>query len=455
MSVPAPLTLSDLTRRIESALSDQFAGQQYWVVAEISAHKLQQAKGFHYFELVEKNTGSSGLKAKVSAVAWTAGARQIAAFERTTGQPFTDGLQVLVNVSVDYNSVYGLKLTLQDIDAGFTIGQLAQQKQATLQRLITEEAGHIRQSGDAFITSNNQLPLPVVLQHIAVVTAQNSAGYQDFHHTLLTNQFGYQFVVDTYFTAVQGADNAPAIKQRMLDIFISGKPYDVVVIIRGGGANTDFLVFDTFLLGQVTARFPIPIITGIGHQHNETIVDLMAHTPLKTPTKAAEFLIAHNKLFEDKLDSLQNRLLVKTQQLLASQTAGLTAVERTVTHEAQSLLHRHQRQLDQLSAALLARPGFYLRSKQASLQELGHQLQNLPKRYFDSKSSTLLQHENLFRVMHPDSILKRGFALLQYEGKIVRKPEELPIGADIEVILATTKLTTTIKAKKDVKTTDL
>ncbi|WP_315821970.1 exodeoxyribonuclease VII large subunit [Paraflavitalea speifideaquila] len=315
-TVPA-LQLSELSYQIEAALKDRFVGKYYWVVAEVTGHKSQPAKGFHYFDLVEKQPGSTGLKARISAVAWTGGGRQIAEFEKITGQRFTDGLQVLIKVAVEFNAVFGLKLTLLDIDAGFTIGQLEQQKQATLLRLVTECSSFIRKVGDHYITANKQLKLPMVLQRIAVVTAQTSAGYQDFHHTLLNNQYGYQFLVDTYFTTVQGETNAGQIKERLLEVFTSGRTYDAVVIIRGGGSPTDFLVFDTFILGQVTAKFPVPIITGIGHQHNETIVDLMAHTPLKTPTKVAEFLIAHNKAFEDRLGLLQHKLLVKVQQWVA------------------------------------------------------------------------------------------------------------------------------------------
>lgn len=455
MSVTTPLLLSELALQIESVINGQFAGQSFWVVADISSHKMQAAKGFHYFELVEKAIGSSGLKAKVSAVAWTAGARQIAAFEKTTGQPFRDGLQVLVKVAVDYNAVYGLKLTLLDIDAGFTIGLLEQQKQATLQRLLTECSGYVQQVGGVYLTANNQLRLPAVLQRIAVVTAQSSAGYQDFHHTLLNNQFGYRFYIDPYFTAVQGEDNAPLIKQRMLDIFTSGKPYDVVVIIRGGGTNTDFLVFDTFALGQVTAKFPIPIITGIGHQHNETIVDLMAHTPLKTPTKAAEFIIAHNKNFVDKLDGLQHRLLVKTQLLLASQTAELMAVERVVTHEAQAVLHNHTRQLENLRVGLAARPGFYLGTRLKELMLLKDDLHGVSKRFLSGKAAEIDSLNSLFRVMQPDSILKRGFALLQYKGAIVADASALQVGEDITVIMANTTLTTTIKSIQDGESSNL
>jgi exodeoxyribonuclease VII large subunit len=448
MTTATALQLSELTSRIEAVVKGQFEGQHYWVVAEITGHKLQPAKGFHYFDLVEKQAGTAGLKAKINAVAWTAGARQIDAFEKTTGQRFTDGLQVLIKVSVDYSAIYGLKLTLLDVDAGYTIGQLEQQKQATLLRLVTECAAYIQKVGDGYITVNKQLRLPAVLQRIAVVTAQTSAGYQDFHHTLTNNQYGYHFFIDTYFTAVQGETNAAQIKERLLNIFTSGKPYDAVVIIRGGGSTTDFLVFDTFVLGQVTAKFPIPIITGIGHQHNETIVDLMAHTPLKTPTKVAEFIIAQNKAFEDRLTNLQNGLLVKTQQLLADKKSELVTTERTLLHEAQAGLHSHRRILDAITSALITKPALLFNSQQQSLLNTSHQLQFSSYMCLEHEKVELRGMENLLRVLNPDSILKRGFALVSYQGKIATDAGILPVGTEINVLLAKTNITATIKAKQ-------
>lgn len=447
MTTVSALPLSELTYLLEAAIKDRFEGQNYWVIAEISGHKWQSTKGFHYFDLVEKQAGSAGLKAKISAAAWTTGARQIDSFEKTTGQRFTDGLQVLIKVSVDYSPVYGLKLTLLDIDAGYTIGQLEQQKQATLQRLLTECSGYIQKVGEQYITANKQLKLPIVLQRIAVVTAQTSAGYQDFHHTLMHNQYGYQFFVDTYFTTVQGEVNASQIKERLLNVFTSGHAYDAVVIIRGGGAATDFLVFDTFALGQVTAKFPIPIITGIGHQHNETIVDLMAHTPLKTPTKVAEFLIAHNRHFEDRIRLLQNKLVVKSQQWVSDQKSELVSTERQLLHGAQACLHLFGRRLDALGNELTMKPAILFNSQRKDLANISHHLQFTSIRMLSHERDDMQGLEKLLQVLDPASILKRGFALVSYQGRIATDASLLPIGADLDVLLDNTIITTTIKAK--------
>jgi exodeoxyribonuclease VII large subunit len=230
-------------------------------------------------------------------------------------------------------------------------------------------------------------------------------------------------------------------------VFTSGKPYDAVVIIRGGGSPTDFLVFDTFVLGQVTAKFPIPIITGIGHQHNETIVDLMAHTPLKTPTKVAEFLIAHNRAFEDKVQLLQHRILMKAQQWLADEKAELVTTEHHLLHEAQASLHRYRRELDSISHEFTLKPSMVFNSQRKDLLNINHQLQFSSYRFLSHERDELKGLEKLFQVLHPSSILKRGFALVSYQGQITTNADLLPVGADINVLLNNTNFTTTIKDK--------
>jgi len=249
--------------------------------------------------LAEKQEGSNAIIAKAEAVAWKAGSVKIRDFERITGQPFKNDIQVLAKVAVDYNPLHGLKLTLVDIDINFTIGALEQQKQEILLRLLTECPDYIRRVGDQYLTLNKQLQLNAVIQKIALIGSGSSAGYEDFVHTLQNNAYQYRFTIDNYFTAVQGQANASMVRQQLIAIYNSHIAYDAVVIIRGGGAQTDFLLFDTFILGQAVAKFPIPVITGIGHQRNETIVDMLAHSPTNAPTKAAEFIILTNVLSGD------------------------------------------------------------------------------------------------------------------------------------------------------------
>jgi len=469
MSATPYIKLSDLTARIQQAISNAFANQSYWIVADVTNYSFYQQRGYHYFDLVEKQDHAGDIIAKVAAVAWGAGANKIKDFERITGQLFKNDINVLVKVAVNYHHVYGLQITLLDIDANFTIGLLEQQKQETLNRLLAENPDFITKLGDRYLTRNNQLPLKPVLQRIAVVTSSNSAGYQDFKHTLDNNRFGYRFVVDNYFTVVQGEANAEQVQQRFIDIFNSGNTYDAVILIRGGGAQTDFLIFDTYRLGRTIARFPIPVITGIGHQKNETIVDMMAHTPTKTPTKAAEFIIAHNKAFEDEMTAMQKLILIRSQQLFSTHFQALSSINTRIINTSRDLLSGHkdflayynqrvintardilinkQRELIGISGHMLSKPQILVANKRNDLSNLITNIRSFSKIYFQHKQTGITHHETIFKLVSPANILKRGFALVYHNGHITTDPGNIDPGSDIKVLLSDTELNATVTAK--------
>jgi exodeoxyribonuclease VII large subunit len=417
--------------------------------------------------------------AKIQAAAWGPGSGKIRDFETVTGQKFKNDLNVLAKVLVDYHPTYGLKVTVLDVDPNFTLGKIEQQRQETLQRLLTECADFIYKSGENYSTTNNRLSFPTVIQNIAIVTSSNSAGYQDFQHTLDNNSYEYKFQCDTYFTVVQGEHNAEQIHQRLLEVFQSEKNYDAVVILRGGGASTDFLIFDTFLLGKIVAKFPIPIITGIGHQKNETIVDLMAHSPTKTPTRAAELIIAHNRNFEERILRAQKNIIIKTQQLLSVNSQTLAYLHNTVIHSTRNLLQEHREQLQEYKSSTVNNTRSILFSNQRELMATANNLSVLPKitvqrkqqelrsvkdslrvhkkNYFQNRSEQLRHFESMIRMMHPDNILKKGFAILMKDHKIISTSEHLHEGNELKIILSASEITTTITKIKstDGKKTDV
>jgi exodeoxyribonuclease VII large subunit len=302
-----------------------------------------------------------------------------------------------------------------------------------------------------------------------VVTSSNSAGYQDFKHTLDNNRFGYRFTVDNYFTVVQGEANAEQVQQRFIDIFNAAKPYDAVVLIRGGGAQTDFLIFDTYRLGRTIARFPIPVITGIGHQKNETIVDMMAHTPTKTPTKAAEFIIAHNKAFEDEMTAMQKLILIRSQQLFSTHFQALSSINAKIINTSRDTLSTHKdvlayynqrvintarevmtnkhRELVAVSGHMLSKPQILVANKRNELANLVTNIRSFSRLYFQHKRTGIEHHETIFRLVSPVNILKRGFALVYHKGHITTNAESIGPGSDIRVLLSDTELNATVTAK--------
>jgi len=469
MAVPDHMRLSELTERISSAVNYFFADQTFWVIADVTDLKYYKEKGYYYFELVEKDPGSNNLVAKISTSAWGKASQRIKLFEKETGQVFKNDINILVSVSVDYHPVYGLKLNLVDVDPNFTIGLLEKQRLETLKRLLAECAGFIKKEGENYITLNNQLKFKPVIQKIAVITSLNSAGFQDFQHTLLTNAFGYRFKIDTFLAAVQGGDNAKDIHQRFIDVYESGKDYDAVVIIRGGGAQTDFLIFDTFMLGRIVAKFPIPVITGIGHQKNETIVDLMAHTPTKTPTKAAEFIIAHNRYFEESLFSFQKAIIIKSQQLFGIHYRQITALSHSVSanvqtritklkeslvminqaviNKSKSLVYRNLKTLDFIVNMILSKPKLVLENRRNNLGNEASNFRIFLNKYMVNQGSYLVHYRSVFSLISPANLVKKGFAVVYYKGKIVANADKIKIGNDISVLLSDTELLSTVKEK--------
>jgi exodeoxyribonuclease VII large subunit len=429
------IRLSELSQKIGSALYNAFSDASFWVVADVTSHTFREEKSYHSFELVEKDPLSNRVVAQIRGKAWGFGSERIEQFERQTGQRFTNNINVLVNVSVEFHPVFGLQVNLLDIDPAFTLGVLEQQRLAVLEDLVSKNPDFIRKHGDRYITRNNQLKLGAVIQKIAIISSRTSAGAEDFLHTLNNNPHGYRFSIDNYYAVMQGENNADQFVAKIIEVYNSGRAYDVVVITRGGGAQTDFLIFDSYHIGRAVARFPIPIITGIGHQKNETIADLMAHTSTKTPTKAAEFIIEHNRRYEEALISLQRRIIIKSQQVFKNSHRALSINNANIINSTKNILSQHKDNLTSIRTSMIVHSRSTIQFHQRSLE------------HFSS----------LVRIARPDSILKRGFAIVKWGDKIVTSGDDVIPGTQLDIILSGSILNTTVnqKTKRDGAGSDL
>lgn len=441
------IKLSDLTNQIRQTIEGAFGNRTFWVIADVTSHTYKEQSNYHYFELVEKDKNSAKMITKITGRAWGNAAVNIANFERTTGQKFKNDINVLVQVSVQYNPAFGLQLNLLDIDTSFTLGLFERQRKETLEKLLSENPDFIRKEGERFVTCNNSMPLNKVIQQIAVISSATSAGYQDFIHTLEHNVFGYKFQIDDYFTLVQGENNAKPFLSKLIEVFQTGKPYDLLVIIRGGGSQTDFLIFDNYDLSRAIAKFPTPILTGIGHQKNETIADLMAHTSTKTPTKAAEWIVAHNRAFEESLLSLQKTILIKTYQLINYHKDKLTRINQVTIGTAKDLLQVKHRNLMNLSRMLLTNPKIILSNKQKDLTHLVGNLYAYNRMYFANKRGYISHFQSVVKLMSPQNILNKGFAILKVNGRIAGTAADIEEGMTLTVRLASTEIKTTVISK--------
>ncbi|UUF13121.1 MULTISPECIES: exodeoxyribonuclease VII large subunit [Flavobacterium] len=472
------IRLSQLNDQIQDTINARFKGQTYWVVADITNHSFKTDKKIHYFELVEKSEKSSAITAKILGKCWGAGALKILDFELSTGQRFTNNLHVLIQVSVDYHPLYGLSVNLLDIDSNFMLGILEQQRNATLTRLVREN-DFIQKEGEEYSTLNSRLNLPAVIQRVAVISSSSSAGNEDFRHTMQHNDFGYVFQIDDYHTVVQGDNNAKLFLNKLIEVYNTGIPYDAVVIARGGGAQSDFLIFDNYNIGRAVAKLPIPVITGIGHQKNVSITDMMAHTNTKTPTKAAEFIIAHNRSFEQGILALQRTIAVKSQQLFLVHYKELSELKSSISHNARELVSGHKEQLMQsrqhitnnsskvisneqrklllTAQQVLQRPHYIIQQKRNDLQHMTGNLKIFANLYLRSQKQNLEHYQKTIKLMSPQNILSKGYAVIRLDSKIVNGAAAIQEGDEIEILLKDAVLKSTVKEKTtyDGKHTDL
>jgi exodeoxyribonuclease VII large subunit len=468
MSEIGYIKLSELNKQIENAIKGSFP-DAYWIVAEVSGHKFYTDNSRHYLTLIEKIEGSNVEAAKVQTQAWKEGSQAIKYFEESTGQKFQNGLQVLVKVRVNFHVVHGLALSIVDIDQAFTLGNIEKQRHNTLAKLVADNPDSVKKVGEEYYTKNKSLKFNIVIQNIAIIGSPNSEGFTDFTHTIKNNQFKYKFAVDIYQSAVQGVGSETELVNKLIDVHKSGKKYDCVVIIRGGGAKTDFLVFDTYSLAKAVARFPIPIITGIGHTRDVSIVDLMANTNTKTPTKAAEFIISHNHTFEDRVLQCQKAIAIKSQQLIGNTDQKLNAsniiiinksrtfiaqykdslnnFNQIVVNKTKTILYNRQTNLVSLLNQLLSRPKIVTANKNAELNNIIENLKINSNKYLSRQGNFINHYVSVMKLMNPKNILKKGFAIVSQKGKIIKDAESITSGSDLLISMDLYDINTKVISK--------
>lgn len=325
-------TLSELCQAIEQVLQFEL-GDTYWVRAEIAS---LTERGHCYMELVEKAKNNT-VAAKVRATCWQQIYHLLSAyFANETGQTLAVGMQVLLQVEVSFHSVYGLSLNVVGIDPTFTLGDLARQRQLTILRL----------QEDGVMDLQRALTIPSLPRRIAVISAADAAGYGDFCHQLLSNNSGFLFRTQLFPAVMQGDQSPASIIAALEQIADQLEQYDVVVIVRGGGATTDLRNFDDYSLAFHCANFPLPIIAGIGHTRDVSVVDMVVHTSVKTPTAAAEWLITAMQEQADRLAELQLRLQRIAQHAIRKQQHQLDTLWQSLRFATQRRLHRQRAQLE-------------------------------------------------------------------------------------------------------------
>ena len=324
-------SLSELCAEIQEVVENDLL-ERYWVRAEIAS---LSARGHCYMELVEK-ADDNMLAAKVRATCWSNVYSLLSAyFIQETGQALRVGMQVLVEVSVAFHPVYGLSLNVWNIDPTYTQGDLAKQRQATILRLTEDGVMELQQ----------RLELPTLIRKVAVISAADAAGYGDFCDQLQNNRFGVKFEVELFAAMMQGDQAPKSIIKALNEIVSEEEKWDIVVIIRGGGATTDLGCFDDYELASHCAQFPLPILSGIGHTRDMSIVDMVAHTSVKTPTAAAEWLIERVAEQVEMIRQLALRLQRATQHAVSQENNKLQAYLQRMSYSSKRLIMQEQNRL--------------------------------------------------------------------------------------------------------------
>ncbi len=309
--MPAITKLSEIVTDLDELIRGEFNGKFFWISAELSGVKKYPSKRWCFFDFVEKNENGETL---MKGVSWARSYQNIELFENSTGIEFKSGIEITCKVCVSFYKAKSYpQLEILEIDFAHAIGQIELEKQKILKKLIAENKSIKYLPDGRYTTPNNSLELPVVIQRIALITAANSDGQRDFKNIVQLNQYGYSFFIQEFLTVVQGNKASKLIFEKLK--LIEQGNYDVVVIVRGGGSDTDFTAFNDYELAKLSANFSIPILTGIGHDRNTSIVDLMTRQ-LRTPTEVATFILDRNMNFEYKLQQLRDRFFDALEDLI-------------------------------------------------------------------------------------------------------------------------------------------
>lgn len=406
------ISLLELNSQIRQTLDTALA-PYYWVVAEISELRVVQ-KGHCYLELVEKE--NNYLQAKLRATIWAYDYRNISGwFESITGEALKPGMKVLAKLRVEFHELYGLSANIKEIDPQFTLGERARKKQEVIAKLVAE----------GVFDMNKQLSLPYAPQKIAVISSATAAGYGDFMHHLQHNEYGYHFHVKLYGALMQGCDAPSSIIKALYVIHdnLESEAYDLVAIIRGGGAQVDMDCFDDYELASHIAQFPLPVITGIGHERDESIADLVAHTKLKTPTAVSAFLISGVASFEQRIDQLAQRIENNVRYICNAQSYKLEELSRTFQLIKTRFWDKQQAVLDQIQYKLLMHGRWIIQGQKKDLSSILKKLRNMSMSTLEKERHKLDYVHKAMQLSDPKQILKKGYTISYIDGKLLKDAE--------------------------------
>lgn len=414
-SIEEPLTLYSLNNMVRHALSDSLP-LQYWVTGELSEVR-EASNGHCYIELVQRDEASGELVAKARGTIWSRIYTLLRPyFLEQTGQPFATGLKVLLQVKIVFHELYGYSLDVCDIEPAYTVGDMARRRQLVIKRL-TEEG---------VIDLNKELDFPLLPQRIAVISSSTAAGYGDFCDQLLGNRYGFVFYPHLFPSPMQGSGVEQGIIAALNRIAETIDLWDAVVIIRGGGAVSELSCFDTYDLANNCAQFPLPIITGIGHQRDESVLDMVAHTRAKTPTAAAELLV----------------------HAMLEQAAYVGGAMQAIADAAKSRMENERLRMNALAGRLPVTAALSVQNRRMYLQSLAQRLLPATEMFIKELKHRLEIIKGKMDAASPENILAMGYSITRVNGKAVRSVADVKPGDEVTTAVASGEFTSIVKNKK-------
>ena len=441
------ITLSDLAYSVKSAIYIGFP-ESVWVVAEISELNVNKS-GHCYIELIEKDFNGDRIIARMRATAWANVYRNIKPFfQNTTGYILGAGIKVMLLVQVEFHEIYGLSLNIRDIDPSYTLGDIARRKQEVIRKLREE----------GIIDMNKALKFPLVPQRLAIISSETAAGYGDFADTLYKNNYGFNFYTRLYPAIMQGDKSESSIINALDMIFEDEIKFDAVVIIRGGGAQSELDSFNSYQLAFHICQFPLPVITGIGHERDDTIADLVANISLKTPTAVGEFIISRMLDFKVRIEGYLDRIINQTRKIIPeyyqaldkktyelsillqnSINSGLNRIsnfELTLPKACLQLINLKRAGLSRSNKLFEIHTLSLIKQYKISLDTFSSETRKYSAAFLQKHTGNLNALERNLENLSPEKTLERGFTITSLNGKIVKSATLLKKGEVIDTMFS-------------------
>lgn len=419
------LSLYQLLEQVKAAFKNTLPFS-WWIVAEISELKVNYS-GHCYLELIEKEEAGEAIRAKARATIWASVFRMLQPyFESVTHTRLEAGMKVMIKVTAEFHELYGFSLNISDIEPSFTIGELARQKLEVINRLKSE----------GVFDMNKDLVFPEIPGRIAVISSKTAAGYGDFRDQLMKNPYGYRFHIRLFPAVMQGEEAERSIISALDNIYANEDSYDITIMIRGGGSQSDLNCFNSYLLCSHICQFPLPVLTGIGHEQDETIADLVAHTRLKTPTAVAEYLIDCYREVDEAINersvSLNDLVLAR----IGDEKEKLDRILLKLKPAVKNILTDHNRDLQLKGVHFNSHIRQCLFKESQTIQSRKVRLNTVTRELFNNSKHRLDLLEKKKDYLDPFLILKRGYSITYHNGKALKSPGMVSKDEIIETRLA-------------------